>query len=198
MTPHAISGGHPPIRLDLRCHRCLGRSLNVCRPLDDTGLVKLLGLGTLVHWRKRDLLFRAGDRQGPFFKITKGVVAVSSSLHDGRRQIVALRVPGDVVGYLEKDGRYAFEGEALTDVEACSFDRGRFDELVARTPALAAAVAEALSDALKQTGHGMTVIGQLKSTERVANFLAEFYALYEQRQLLAGPLNSAHAEKRNR
>ena len=182
-TPNA-----DPIHLELRCHRCLGRSLNVCRPLDDTGLVDLLGLGAVVHRRKGELLFRAGDRQGPFFKITKGVVAVSSSLHDGRRQVVALRVPGDVVGYLEKNGKYAFEGQALTDVEACSFDRGRFDKLVADLPALAAAVVEALSDALTQAGHGLTAIGQLKATERVANFLAEFCALYEQRQMLTGPL----------
>ena len=180
--------GLTPSRVDLRCHRCLGRSLNVCRPLDDTGLVELLRLGALVHRRKREILFRAGDRQGPFFKITKGVVAVSSSLNDGRRQVVAFRVPGDVVGYLEQDGKYAFEGEALTDVEACSFDRSRFNELVAQTPALAAAVAEALSDALKQTSHRLTVMGLLKSTERVANFLAEFCALYEKRQMLAGPL----------
>ena len=69
-TPNADS-----IRLDLRCHSCLGRSLNVCRPLDDSGLVELLGLGAVVHRRKGELLFRAGDRQGPFFKITKGAVS---------------------------------------------------------------------------------------------------------------------------
>jgi CRP/FNR family transcriptional regulator, anaerobic regulatory protein len=93
-----------------------------------------------------------------------------------------------VVGSLERDRKYAFEGEALSDVEACSFDRARFDRLVSQTPALAAAVAEALSDALKQTAHGLTVIGRLKATERVANFLAEICALYEQRAMLTGPL----------
>src|ERR1044072_6703887 len=141
------------IRLDLRCHRCLGRSLNICRPLDDAGLVELLGLGAVVHRSKGEHVFRAGARPGPFFKITKGVVAVSSSLPDGRRQVVALRVPGDVIGYLQEHGKYAFGGEALTDVEACSFDRSRFDKLVADTPALAAAVVEALSHALTQAGH---------------------------------------------
>ena len=186
--PAVPTASAEPIHLDLRCHRCLGRSLNVCKPLDDTGLVELLGLGAVVHRRKGELLFRAGDRQGPFFKITKGVVAVSSALHDGRRQVVALRVPGDVVGYLAKSGKYAFEGQALTDVEACSFDRSRFDKLVADTPALAAAVVEALAHALTQAGHGLTAMGQLKATERVANFLAEFCALYEQRQMLTPPL----------
>ena len=173
---------------DLRCHDCLGRTFNICKPLDDEGLVELLGLGAPLRWPRHTLIFRAGEKQAAFFKITRGLVAVSSTLPDGRRQIVAFRAPGDIVGYLEKDGRYAFEGEALTDVEGCSYDRRRFDAMVARRPELAAAIATALSDALRQTGHGMTVIGQLKSTERVANFLAELCALYEQRQMMAGPL----------
>lgn len=171
-----------------RCRQCLGRTLNICGPLDDPGLHQLLGLGATVRWSRGELVFRAGDRQGAFFKITKGIVAVSSTLHDGRRQILAFRVTGDIVGYLEKDGKYAFEGQALTDVEACSFDRRRFDELVGRTPQLAAAVAAALAAALTQTGHGLTVVGQLKSTERLASFLAELCALYQQRQLLTTPL----------
>jgi CRP/FNR family transcriptional regulator len=184
----AFDGGASPPRSKLKCHQCLGRTLNICEPLDESGLLELLGLGTTVRWPRGGVVFRVGDPQGPFFKITRGVVAVSSILHDGRRQILAFRVPGDVVGYLEKDGKYAFQGEALTDVEACSFDRRRFDQLVGRMPHLAAAVAAALSDALKQSGHGMTVVGRLKSTERVANFLAELCALYEQRQLLTTPL----------
>ena len=187
MISYATNDARRHAHLDLRCHRCLGRSFNICEPLDQQGLTTLLKLGAPLRWRKRELLFRAGDQQEAFFKITKGVVAVSSLLPDGRRHIVALRVPGDVVGYLEKDGKYAFEGEALTEVEACSFNRGRFDELVSQTPALAAAVARALSEALKQTGYGLTVMGRLRSTERVANFLAEVCALYEQRQMLAGP-----------
>lgn len=126
---------------------------------------------------------------GAFFKIRKGIVAVSHTLEDGRRQITALRAPGDCVGYLEKDGVYAFEGEALTDVEACAFDRRRFDDFVSVQPDLAAALVEALSSALKQSGMLSLVLGQLRSTERVAHFLAEISALYAERHVsLARPL----------
>ncbi len=120
---------------------------------------------------------------GAFFKIRKGIVAVSHTLDDGRRQITALRAPGDCVGYLEKDGAYAFEGEALTDVEACAFDRRRFDDFVAAQPGLAAALVEALSSALKQSGMLSLVLGQLRSTERVAHFLGEISALYAERHV---------------
>ncbi len=133
-------------------------------------------------------MFREGDSMGSFFKITQGIVAVSRTLEDGRRQIVALRAPGDCVGYLETDGNYAFQGEALTDVEACAFDRRKFDVFVQHHPDLAAALADTLSGALKQTGQNMLVMGQLKSTERVANFLSEIVALYRQRRVPTRPL----------
>jgi CRP/FNR family transcriptional regulator len=172
----------------LPCDRCVGRSLNLCRPLDDARLRRLLALGGIRHWKRHETLFRAGDPMTSFFKIRKGIVAVSRALDDGRRQIVAVRAPGDCVGYLDNDGRYAFEGEALTDVEACAFDRRGFDAFAADHPDLAAAVSEALSSALKQTGQAMLVLGQLKSTERVAHFLCEIDALYRQRHIGGTPL----------
>ncbi len=175
-------------RASLPCDHCVGRSLNLCKPLDDTRLRRLLALGGIRHWKRHETLFRAGDPMGSFFKIRKGIVAVSRALDDGRRQIVAVRAPGDCVGYLDSDGTYAFEGEALTDVEACAFDRRGFDAFAADHPDLAAAVTEALSSALRQTGQAMLVLGQLKSTERVAHFLCEIDALYRDRHIGGMPL----------
>jgi CRP/FNR family transcriptional regulator len=146
----------------------------------------MLALGGIRRWKKHETIFRAGAPMGAFFKIRSGIVAVSRTLDDGRRQIVAVRAPGDCVGYLDNDGKYAFEGEAITDVEACAFDRRGFDAFAAKHPDLAAALAEALSAALKQSGEAMLVLGQLRSTERVAHFLAEMDTLYRQR---AGPLS---------
>ena len=181
---------HPlKVLLSLPCDSCIGRNFNLCKPLDDARLQHLLSLGGIRRWKKQETIFRAGDPMGAFFKIRKGIVAVSHTLSDGRRQINALRAPGDCVGYLEKDGAYAFEGEALTDVEACAFDRRKFDAYVAQHPDLAAALAEALSSALKQSGMLSLVLGQLRSTERVAHFLAEISALYIERHVsVAQPL----------
>jgi CRP/FNR family transcriptional regulator, anaerobic regulatory protein len=164
--------------------------------MDDTGLRKLLELGGFRKWRKSEIVFRAGDRIGSFFKIRSGIVAVSRTLDDGRRQIVAVRAPGDCVGYLDNDGKYAFEGQALTDVEACAFDRARFDILAAGHPGLAAALAAALSSALNQAAQDMVVLGQLRSMERLAHFLAEIDRLYRERHVPTRPLplNMSRAE----
>jgi CRP/FNR family transcriptional regulator len=176
----------------LPCDSCVGRTLNLCGPLDDARLQHLLSLGGIRHWKRHETLFRAGDPIGAFFKIRKGIVAVSHTLDDGRRQITALRAPGDCVGYLDRNGRYAFEGQALTDVEACAFDRRKFDAYVAQHPDLGAALVEALSSALKQSGMLSLVLGQLRSTERVAHFLAEISALYTERHVSAAQPLTLH------
>lgn len=155
--------------------------MNICGPLERARLVQLLALGGARHWKKGELLFRVGDPMGPFFKITAGVVAVSTLLDDGRRQVVALRAAGDCIGYLEENGQYAFEGRALTGVDACAFDRRLFDKFAARNPDLAAATTATLASALRQAGQAMLVLGQLKSVERVAHFLVEIDALYRNR-----------------
>jgi CRP/FNR family transcriptional regulator len=46
-----------------------------------------------------------------------------------------------------------------------------------------------LSAALKQSGQDMLVLGRLRSTERVAHFLAEIDTLYRQRAVSSGPLS---------
>jgi CRP/FNR family transcriptional regulator len=173
----------------LQCDQCVGRSFNVCKPLDDARLQTMLSLGGIRHWKKHEIIFSAGAPMGAFYKIRSGIVTVSHTIDDGRRQIIAVRAPGDCVGYLDNDGRYAFEGQALTDVEACAFDRRRFDAFAAGHPDLAAAVANALSAALQQSGEAMLVLGQLRSTERVAHFLAEIDLLYRQRHVSSRPLS---------
>jgi len=170
------------------CESCIVRSMNLCGSLDDIHLAQLVALGGQRQWSKGEVLFREGDPMGSFFKITRGIVAISRTLDDGRRQVVALRAPGDCAGYLQTAGNYTFQGEALTDVNACAFDRRRFDAFVLLHPALATALAEALSSALKQTGHNMLVIGKLLAIERVANFLCEIAVLYGGRQMSMIPL----------
>ena len=37
----------------LPCDGCVGRSFNLCKPLDDTRLKVMLGLGGIRRWKKR-------------------------------------------------------------------------------------------------------------------------------------------------
>jgi CRP/FNR family transcriptional regulator, anaerobic regulatory protein len=162
----------------LPCDSCPGRTLGICRPLEDQRLAHLLAMGGQRRWTKREFLYRTDDPVQTLYKITKGVVAESRMLDDGRRQIVGIRTIGALCGYPDHEGRYLFSAEALTEVEACSFERTRFNAFVGRHIDLACALAEDTSERLVRASENMTVIGQLKSTERVAHFLVEIFELY--------------------
>ncbi len=71
-------------------------------------------------------MFVAGDPVDLFYKVTKGIVAVYREFENGQRQIVGVHTIGDLCGYLQRNGRYSFSGEAITDVEACAFHCRRF------------------------------------------------------------------------
>ncbi len=172
----------------LLCDSCLGRSLGICRPLDDQRLAQLLTMGGRRRWTKREFLYRADEPARTIYKITKGIVAESRTLDDGRRQIIAIRTVGDLCGYPAHRGRYLFSAEALTEVEACAFDGEKFSAFIGRNIDLACALAEDVSDRLKRATENLTVIGQLKSTERVAHFLVEIHELYMSRHVCTQPL----------
>lgn len=185
MPTSILNGGNCT---ELPCKRCIGKQYNVCQLLEHDRQKELYQTGVRQRWCKREFLFRADHALGPVFKVTSGIVTVSRSLSDGRRQIMAFVLPGDLCGYLENDGRYAFDGQAITGVETCSFNRERFTAFVNRNRDVAEEVRRGLALRLKLLGKHLSVVGQLSSTERVANFLATMNRAYVSRHMTTQPL----------
>ena len=80
-------------------------------------------------------------------------------------------LPGTICGYLSENGRYSFDVEAITNIQACSFARDSVDSFVAHDAAFAEALRAQMSAAFEELGRHMTALGQLDSVERVADFL---------------------------
>lgn len=129
-----------------------------------------------------------GDPAGPIFKVTSGIVAVSRPLPEGRRQISLFILPGEVCGYLEINGNYAFDGEAITEARTCSFSRRKFNAFVASNRDVDDAVKTALEERLQQVGRQQAVLGQLTSTGRVASFLLTLVNDYNAHGIQTRPL----------
>lgn len=188
-TATALQTTSLPPAVKLPCSLCPGRTIGICAPLDDGRLARFLTMGGVRRWKKGDVMFRAGDPIGMFYKVTKGIVAVHRTLEDGRRQIVALHTIGDLCGYLENAGTYNFGGDAVTDVEACAFDRQKFNAYAAQHLDLAAALGQDMTNKLKRAAENMAAIGQLNTTERVAYFLLQLGNIYATRLGARPPLN---------
>ena len=70
-----------------------------------------------------------------FYNINRGSVRLFKSLPDGRRQITGFASAGDFLG-LAVGGNYAFNAEAMGDVELCRFNRLALREVFGEFPAL--------------------------------------------------------------
>ena len=170
------------------CDHCPGKHYNVCKYLEAERQKDLFRTGMRQRWKRREFLFRAGTKVGAVFKLTSGIVAVSRSLSDGRRQILSFVMSGDLCGLQDVDGLHDFDGEAITEVETCSFNRERFNTFVSRNRDVADEYRRYLLGNLSMLGSHLGAVGQLTSTERVAYFLVEMVALSSERHIQTHPL----------
>jgi len=116
------------------------------------------------------ILFREGDAARHIYEVTSGVVRVAKVLEDGRRQVVAFRYPGDIIGF-PQDGLYHTECDAISSAEVVAHNI-RDLESGERNPELHQRLVTA---ALKEIGamqdHFM-MLGRKTASEKTASFLA--------------------------
>ena len=79
-------------------------------------------------------VFAEGDAGTFFYKVVSARCGTGKLLADGRRQIDAFHVAGDVFG-LQSGDRHRFTAEAVDDVVVIAYRRNRFASLVHDDPA---------------------------------------------------------------
>lgn len=172
----------------LPCDSCPGRGLNVCRQLEHSRRKELLATSRRRCWSKGELLYSEGDRTKSIFKITKGAVALSQLLADGRRQVVSFPLTGDICGASEPDDRHQLTAIALTDVEVCIFDRDGFDAFLLRHADVSRESRSTLQEGLRAMMQHTIVLGRMTAEERLAYFLLEFTAACARRGIETMPV----------
>jgi CRP/FNR family transcriptional regulator, nitrogen fixation regulation protein len=116
-------------------------------------------------------IFAEGETAGYIYKLVSGVVRVSKLLPDGRRQISAFHLPGDMFGF-EVDDIHHTSAEAIVPVKLVAFkwhsllsasvSHGFVHELLNRTMI-----------GLRQTQDHLMLLGRKNALERLAAFLLE-------------------------
>jgi CRP/FNR family nitrogen fixation transcriptional regulator len=106
------------------------------------------------------------------YQVTSGVVCTYKLLSDGRRQIGAFHLIGDVFGF-ENNGLHRFTAEAIVDT-ALRLVRRRSLELVAeRDVSVANNLLNLTTSNLRHAEDHMLLLGRKTALERVAAFLLE-------------------------
>jgi CRP/FNR family nitrogen fixation transcriptional regulator len=118
-------------------------------------------------------IFSQDDEADIFYRVVTGVVRTCKFLSDGRRQIEAFHVAGDLVGF-EAGGEYRVTAEAVSDCTLVPYRRVAIDAVLASDEALARSLFAHTMRSLKQAREHSLVLGRRSAAEKVANFLADW------------------------
>jgi len=156
------------VRFRTRCTSCNLRE--VCLPC---GLptTEMQSFDEVVYTRKRvkrgESLYRAGEAFGSLYAVRSGFLKSSVVLEDGRDQVTAFHMAGEIVGM---DGigndRHAADVSALEDSEVCVIPYARLEEA-----GLQRQLHRAMSRELVRDQGVMMLLGTMRAEERLAAFL---------------------------
>lgn len=154
------------------CTTCVVRNRAICAALDDAEIALLgkmgrhhrLSAGQTLIWEGEDSLLVAN--------IIDGVLKLSTSLSDGREQIVGIVYPSDFIGR-PFGTRIQHNVTALTDAHVCTFSSSDFDRFAREHPDLEHRLLERTLSELDRTRHWLLLLGRMTATEKLAHFLLD-------------------------
>jgi CRP/FNR family transcriptional regulator, nitrogen fixation regulation protein len=128
-------------------------------------------MGSQMRFGRNVEIYGQGEPAEYLYKVVSGAVRTNKVLADGRRQIGAFYLPGDIFG-LEASDEHAFSAEAVSDSQVLVIKRSTVMDLAARDSGVAQQLWTVTGRELQRAqDHVMLLIKSAQ--ERVAGFLVE-------------------------
>lgn len=162
----------------------LGGQALLARALSQHDAAEQPQLGSVRDFSEDQEIFGEGDTAECFFKVVSGVVRTCRFLVDGRRQIDAFHVPGDVFG-LESAAQYRLCAEAVTDCTVIAYRKSKVDTLAVDDRSLSQELlAFAMHSMIRAQEHSL-LLGRRGAVEKVAAFILDWADKYAQQELVS-------------
>jgi CRP-like cAMP-binding protein len=132
-------------------------------------------IGVVMSFGRNGEIYAEGEASGYVYRVISGVVRVSKLLPDGRRQISAFHMPGEMFGFEAEDVHHA-SAEAVVPTKVIAY---KWDGLVNQGRQSVSVVRELLDLAvrgLRHTQDHLLLLGRKNALERLAAFLLEMDA----------------------
>jgi CRP/FNR family transcriptional regulator, nitrogen fixation regulation protein len=137
------------------------------------GLAGHAGLiATEFTYRKDEEIYGEDEPAEYVYQVIRGAVRTYKLLSDGRRQIGAFHLPGDVFG-LESGVNHRLAAEAIIDTTVRLVKRRSLEQAAGTDVQVAHKLWTMTADDLKHAEEHMLLLGRKSAMERVANFLLE-------------------------
>jgi len=156
----------------ISCDSCVVRNRAICSVLDSVELGVISRIGHTITLDKGQTLIWEGDDALVVANIVSGVFKLTSSLDDGREQIISLAYPSDFLGR-PFGSMSEYSVTALTDAKLCVFPKGDFEGFARTHPDLEHKLLEKTLDELDRARRWMLLLGRKTAPEKLASFLLE-------------------------
>jgi CRP/FNR family transcriptional regulator, nitrogen fixation regulation protein len=143
---------------------------------------RLLGeFGDLSHamvsssefkYRKGVEIFGQAEPADYIYQVIEGAVRSHMLLSDGRRQINAFHLPGDIFG-LQNGDFHRFTAEAIIETSVCLVKRQSLEREAKNDPAMVRYLLNLATNNLQHVENHLLLLGRASARERVAAFLLE-------------------------
>jgi CRP/FNR family transcriptional regulator, nitrogen fixation regulation protein len=151
------------------------KSIPVANPTPDQ-FCALSGHAGLVatefSYRKDEEIYGEDEPAEYVYQIIRGAVRTYKLLSDGRRQIGAFHLPGDVFG-LESGINHRLAAEAISDTTVRLVKRSSLEQAANDNVQVARELWGITAGELRHAENHMLLLGRKNAMERVANFLLE-------------------------
>ena len=131
-------------------------------------------LGDLSHAKVSEFkyingltIFREAEPADYVYQIVEGAVRSHKRLSDGRRQIGAFHLPGDVFG-LENGDVHRFTAEAIVETTVRLVQRESLERAAENNPGMIRSLLSMTTDSLQHVENHLLLLGRKTSLERVA------------------------------
>jgi CRP/FNR family transcriptional regulator, nitrogen fixation regulation protein len=129
-------------------------------------------MGARMSYARNVEIYGEGEPAEYLYKVVSGAVRITKLLDDGRRQVTAFHLAGEIFG-LELSKEHRFSAEAITESSILIVKRSAVLALAGRDGEVARQLWTLTADALQRVQDHMLVLGCMNARERVASFLLQ-------------------------
>ena len=140
--------------------------------------------GTVLNFVQNGTIYGEGDDANSFYKVALGVVRTCRFLSDGRRQIDAFYVAGDVFG-LEAGAEHSFSAEAVIGSSVILYRRRDLAALTANNEGFSQQLFTYAMQRLVRAQEHAVLLGRRSAVEKLAAFLIDWAAYSPESTIIA-------------
>ena len=174
--------GIVPALPDLPCNTCHFRSSNFCGALFGRSGQPMAIRGRHRETAARQNIYRAGEASEGVLVICDGWAVRFVQLPNGKRQILSVVLPGDLVSPTSMlEGQFGFSIQAVTDVRYCYFPFAEVRARIRNNPSLFDSWLRLTASEQRDADKRLVDLGQRTAQERIAALLVHVMQRCEQR-----------------